>query len=391
MRFRLFALFFVFTLSLGAAASNHPGVSQVGQLLATDVTTYDLFGASVAVSSSTIAVGSPDSNNLFGSIYVYEKPAAGWGTMTQTAKLAPLTGCGAGYPIAISSDGSTIVAGVGGCNLGGYPGYGWLEVFVRPASGWHDTQQPTAILSLSNTGQYNFMGLYLAISPDGKTIAGTGYFYYPQKSFVFLFDRPASGWTSMNPTATVATGNVNVSPVAISGNTVSLIDMIHGSLLVYERKSSGIQKVATLTSSDGAMLYYAVAMNSDTIVAAVLANPGAVEVFAKPSTGWTNATETARLTAPNLPGGVAFGWSLGLIEKVITVGGFSTSAAYVYVEPAGGWQTTSQPTTTLLSSDPYQKRFGAAVAISGSTIVVGDPAEGANDNNNGAAYVFQTQ
>jgi hypothetical protein len=123
----------------------------------------------------------------------------------------------------------------------------------------------------------------------------------------------------------------------------------------------------------------------------VLANPGAVEVFAKPATGWTNGTETARLTAPNLASGVAFGWSLGLLEKVITVGGFSTSAAYVYVEPAGGWQTTSQPTMTLLSSDPFQQRFGAAVAISGSTIVVGDPAEGANSNNNGAAYVFQTQ
>jgi hypothetical protein len=71
------------------------------------------------------------------------------------------------------------------------------------------------------------------------------------------------------------------------------------------------------------------------------------------------------------------------------VGSQYNSAAYLYLEPAGGWQTTSHPNTTILSTDPYQEQFGYSVAMMGKTIAIGDPGEDAV--NGGAAYVLQMQ
>jgi len=70
-------------------------VDQVAKLTASDAAANDWFGASVSISGDTIVVGArqdddacsgdPDSDS--GSVYVFEKPAGGWATMTETDKL----------------------------------------------------------------------------------------------------------------------------------------------------------------------------------------------------------------------------------------------------------------------------------------------------------------
>jgi len=114
--------------------------------------------------------------------------------------------------------------------------------------------------------------------------------------------------------------------------------------------------------------------------------PTKVYIFSKPASGWTNATETAQLSGGGSPG---VGWGLAKNGNTLLAG--SQGAAYVFFKPASGWTRTSQPNATILSTDPYQLNFGAAVAMQGQTIVIGDPFEGQNYNENGAAYIFQTQ
>lgn len=82
---------------------------------------------------------------------------------------------------------------------------------------------------------------------------------------------------------------------------------------------------------------------------------------------------------------------MALSSSALLVGGGATRAAYIFLKPRSGWQTTSTPNNTLLSNDPNQQDFGDAVAMLGSILVIGDTGEGADGNQNGAAYIYELQ
>jgi hypothetical protein len=142
-----------------------------------------------------------------------------------------------------------------------------------------------------------------------------------------------------------------------------------------------------------------VALSSDgsTVAAGAIgvnSRQGAVYVFAKPSTGWANATQTAELTASNGAAGDFFGVSVALSSDGSTVaagalrGNSHQGAVYVFAKPSTGWASTSTYTAELTASAGITKiGLGDSVALSsdGSTVAAGDP--GVNSNQ-GAVYVF---
>ncbi len=165
-----------------------------------------------------------------------------------------------------------------------------------------------------------------------------------------------------------------------------------------------LDQTAKLTASDGAafdQLGSAVAISGDTMVvgapdATVGANArqGAAYVFVKPADGtWTDAVQTAKLTAPDGAASDFFGWSVAIDGRTIVVGAVikntspSQGAAYVFTEPNGGWVDSSQAAELTPSTGNGADEFGVTVAISGNTVVVGAP--GAGVSNRGAAYVFE--
>ena len=104
--------------------------------------------------------------------------------------------------------------------------------------------------------------------------------------------------------------------VAVSGNTVVVgapevnigSNIAAGAAYVFVKPSSGWAnetQVAKLTASDGVTsgdLGFSVAIQGDTIVAGapdncLPPNPGKVYVFVEPSSGWTDMTQTAELTS----------------------------------------------------------------------------------------------
>lgn len=393
-RFPLFTTTFL-ALSVFAMAST-PTVTQIGQLSGTDLQSASFFGKStISQDGRTIAVGAPQGDGTAGEIYVYEKPSGGWRTMTQTARLHPTSQCMVGSTLAISGDGGTIVSFAGGCSGGGFLGIGWLELFVRPASGWQDTSQPTAVLALNNSGSYNDLGLYLGISADGNTVVTTGLFYYPRKTFLFVFNKPAHGWTNMGPSSSIFLSNKATEPeaVALNGRTIAVTNQPDNTVRVFQRSAAGLQQVATLMASDGERFCCSLAMDGQNIIVNGYPSDnatGKVYLFAKPSSGWANATETAQFPAPDGIG-FLFGWTFSISGKNLLIGGLYSGAAYLYVRPSGGWQTTSQPNVTLVSSDPDQQNFGDSVAIVGGTLVVADENAGADNSRHGAAYVYNIQ
>jgi hypothetical protein len=206
-------------------------------------------------------------------------------------------------------------------------------------------------------------------------------------------------------------GNALGTTVAISGGTVVVGEdcleigsnpncsvQNQGIAYVYQKPSSGwsnMAQTAELTPSDGQTgdeFGLAVAVSGDTIV--VGSGTGKVYVFVKPLNGWTNMTETAQLTDGMT--GDCFGCAVAIDQQTIVVGAAvatingngSQGAAYVFVEPATGWATTSNYAAQLTASDgTFEDLFGISVGISGNTIVAGAPFY-QDRTGPGAAYVF---
>ena len=191
--------------------------------------------------------------------------------------------------------------------------------------------------------------------------------------------------------------------VAVSGNTIVMGGDCFwvggdpfcnyqrvGAVYVYTKPKSGwgdMQQTAELSPSDGFPgdgFGKSVAISGDTIV--VGAEPhgtqvlaGKAYVFVKPAGGWKNMTETAQLSDGS---GVddAFGSAVAIDKSTIVVSAYAAKVdshkgegtAFVFEEPATGWQTTSEPNQELFSPiDKKQVDFGWSISISGDTIVAG--------------------
>jgi hypothetical protein len=103
---------------------------------------------------------------------------------------------------------------------------------------------------------------------------------------------------------------------------------------------------------------------------------GAAYVFVEPSGGWENMTQTAKLTASDGVAYAFFGIATAFSGNTIVVGAqFSNDQgpgkAYVFVEPKGGWANRTQTAELTASNGVPYDYFGFAVAVSSNIVVVG--------------------
>ena len=175
-----------------------------------------------------------------------------------------------------------------------------------------------------------------------------------------------------------------------------------GAAYVFTRGAGGWTEAGKLTAEDrklDAGFGRAVAVHGDAIVVGAYqedhgmqSDAGAAYVFTRPATGWTDMTQTARLTAyedeGENPAGDEFGSSVAVHEDTIVVGapedGSAKGAAYIFTRPNNGWTSTS--TAAKLAGQTGGDRFGRSVAVYRDTVVVGAPEQG--DDAQGRAYVF---
>jgi len=148
---------------------------------------------------------------------------------------------------------------------------------------------------------------------------------------------------------------------------------------------------AVLTASDGAasdFLGTAVAMSVDTLVAGAPqegANTGKAEVFVEPPGGWTTMTQTAELKPSDGVPGMGFGYRLAISGDTIIVNTVDGPAVYVFVKPTSGWTDMTETAQLKL---PNGNLLGT-VAVSGNTVIASAPSETIGSNQyQGALYVF---
>ncbi len=421
----------------------------------------DQLGTSVAISGdgSTIVAGAPqatggpehESPNV-GAVYVFVTSGTGWANASETATLSAVNG-GAwdylGSSVAVSNDGSTIVAGAPHNNPS-HSGSGAAYVFVRPPTGWAERTSTAELTALS--GGPEWFGSSIAISGDGSTVAVGS----PQATIegregqgaAYVFVKPGGGWGSdtqpQHQTAKLTAsdgaasddlgGDNGGNAIAVSsdGSTVAAGAATAtasgcpgecvfgpGAVYVFLRPGpgwgSGTQpqhQAAKLTASDGHgedRFGDAVAISSDgsTIVAgawqAVVnsnSQQGSVYVFVKPGGGWTSQHETAKLTALDGHGQDKLGRSVAISSdgSTIVAGAYFATVAsnaaqgkiYVFARPAGGWTTGTAVGALTAADGAASDELGFAVAVSsdGSTLVGGARFASLAHADEGAAYVF---
>jgi hypothetical protein len=268
--------------------------------------------------------------------------------MTQTAKLTASDGAGGdtfGYATGISGD--TVVVGAHNDQVvGGDYERGSVYVFVKPPTGWVNMTQ-MAKLTSSDGGAYDLFGISISISGDTIVAAAQ------RKCAAYVFVKPPTGWANMTQTARLDSSSTIYDyfgySAAISGDTVAIGAPWDG-----------------------------VGSNSQ---------QGSVYAFVKPGGGWSNMTETAKLTASD--GGYKhyLGLSVAISgDRVAAIGG---NAAYVFDKPTGGWAGNLNENAKL--TNPSGLGCGGStpptkcIAVDADTIVA---TSFSADSNKGAGYVF---
>jgi hypothetical protein len=406
---------------IGSDGSAAPGPwKQLAKLTESNGKQSDWLGWSVAVSKdgNTAVIGAVGwcPQQGFdgcgqGAIFVFVKPASGWSDMTETALLTASDGQPGDYlgeSVAISDDGSTVVAGSPGWPANGHDN-GALYVFVKQTNGWVNERE-SAHLTSTDTDT----GLGQSVAIDGRTIVGGAEYFNGGQGAAYVFVEPTTGWANRTQTARLTPsdgkGGAMGDSVSISGDTLVAGAPITGvgsagdGAYVFVKPKNGWKnktETAKLTASGGTGLElgFSVSIISGTIAVGAPGRGGgngAVCVYVKSAQGWRNMTQTATLAVPPKYNSLGFSVSFNSDGKSVIAGdpgwqdGLGQGAAVLFVKPAAGWKTTSKFKTRLTAADGRaQDGLGYSVSANPLTIAAGAPGATIGSNpKEGAAYVF---
>ena len=322
----------------------------------------DGYGEAVAVQGETIVVGAPLAN----AAYVYQKPAGGWQNMTQTAILTASDNADHfGASVAVSDD--VIVVGAPYTTVDGEVEQGAAYVFVKPAGGWTDMTQTAKLtgLHLDNKG-IDLLGNTVSVSKN-TIVVGVPNVNQGGASLgwgeALVYAEPPSGWMDSTETAVLY---VNPADYPFLGLGFGISTAINGSTIVVGANGCCVDGQSGL---------------------------GAAFVYVEPTAGWaTTDAYNGELTGTEVQPGDFFAESVSVDGSTVLVGSpqtysFSVGAAYVYVEPSGGWTSMTQ-TAELYPLFTIEGNFGQSVSISGNNVLIGAPLTTVSHSDQGAGYLF---
>jgi hypothetical protein len=292
--------------------------------------------------------------------------------------------------------------------------HGWSAVDPSlPARGF---ASQLAELGVANT-YFIYLGTSVAIG--GNTVAVGTPFAGNSTNTAFVYVKPRSGWDNMSQTALLVPsdggdefqnfgGSIAMSSdgstviVGASQYDESLGTSIGpGKVYVFLRPPGGwsgqIEESAQLTASDGVTgdaLGASVCIDGNTIIAGApgtppYSQPGSAYVFVEPAGGWKTSTQTAKLTTS--PGASRVGTSVSISGSAAAVGSpyYDDGSVDVFVEPPGGWVDMTQTAELTSAGEISGGLMGSSVTIDGSIVAAGGPSANVGSNQyEGAVYIF---
>ena len=291
--------------------------------------------------------------------YVFIKPKGGWKDMTETAKLTASDGQADDYfACSVSVSGNTVVVGANQYGFNQATGPGKTYVYVRPARGWKSATE-NARLTASDGVLDDLNGNSVSIS--GNTVV-SGSPNHAARGAVYVFVKPARGWKTMTQTAELGVAKKNDSggfgnAVSISGNTVvsgawavKFNQNAVGAAYVFVEPARGwknMTQTAKLTIPHFPFTFdfgYSVDLKGNLLAIGAPAWPygtgvGSAYLFVKPVRGWKT---TSKFAAQLLPSDSAlddrFGFSVAVDGGTIVAG--ATAAGGSHASPGAAYVFT---------------------------------------------------
>jgi hypothetical protein len=371
------------------------------KLSASDANADDRFGVSVAIDGNIAVVGAyqNDSNGPdSGAVYVYELSGSQWVQQQKLTASDASTGDQFGRSVAVY--GNTIV-------VGSYlddNSIGSAYVFACASGIWSQQQKLTA----SDANTADKFGGSVSISNDTIVVGAYGDDKYTGSAYVFARNGPAWSQQQKLTASDAATGDYFGCSVAVDDNTIIIgaCNRDHsgcqdaGSAYVYERQGTTWTQQDILHASDGseaARFGYSVALDGNWAVIGAyecgidgVPHAGAAYVFIKNDANWIEQQKLFDADDPN--SGEDFGWSVAIEKDTIlagcpngSVGGNKSGAVFEFVRSGKTWLQQD-----LLTAPDANKNdgFGSSVALSAGRLIVGSLYDDDAGLNSGSAYIF---
>lgn len=347
------------TVVIGAPDESASGYSQAGHAYAFNVTTHALiqtftspdaqdegwFGSSVALSGSTVVVGAYDesASGYSGAGHTYTFNAM-TGKLIQTfTSPNPQSGGGFGYSVALS--GTTLLVGAPDETASGYSDAGHAYTFnATTGSLIHSFTSPKAQAEGGFGSSLALTDSSLVVGASGESVSG---YSYAGHAYSFNTKTDAVIHTFTSPQAQYF-GQFG-SSVALSGNTVVI-----GAPTENASGYSFAGHAYSFNVKTGKLIY--------------------------------------TFTSPNAQSEGYFGWSIALNSMTIVVGALSeTASGFQQAGHAYSFNAKTGKLIEIFTSPKAQELgfFGASVALSSTTLVVGAPGETAlGYEHAGHVYIF---
>jgi uncharacterized repeat protein (TIGR01451 family) len=359
---------------------------------------FDDFGASVAIEGDVLVIGAPGDDlpqgRAAGAAYVFIRRGAAWTLQQKLVGSDASENDGFGATVALSGD--TLAVGAPEMS---YP-EGAVYLFVRAGGAWQEQQK----LVPQVRNEFSFFGSALSLHGDSLIVgapreaeAGAD-----EAGSAYVFARSGSLWSltqrlvSPNPSdyAVAGTG------VAIEGDTAFVgvpRGPTGGKTVAFQRQAevwTPVQEISASDATPGDWFGASLSLSGDTVLAGApqteSSGYGAAYVFVRAGGPWY---EQQKL----LPAGPAAAWPE--FGKTVAVSGgaalvaprsdaFGTSGGSVLFFERANATWTQRQRITAFDGTQYN-RFGAAIAVSGATFAVGAPrATTPAGLQSGAVYVL---
>ena len=297
------------------------------------------------------------------------------------------------FGVAVALHGTTAMVGAQQATIGANEDQGAIYVFDQSGGAWTQSQKLTS----DDGAAFDTFGDAVAFQGDTAIVGAYAATVndLPYQGAAYVFTRSNGSWSQAQKLTSDDGTDFNYFgySVALDGTTAFIGADLLGAVYVFQQSGGSWTQSQKLTGSDegvGDIFGYSVAIQGSTAFIGAYGNngyQGAVYVFTESGGTWT---ETQKLTADDGLPNTYFGYAIAVSGSTLIVGAWGTNpngddtrgAAYVFTESNGTWSQAQE----LVADDgaPFDK-FGHSVAIDGTHAVIG--ADGVA-NAQGAVYVF---
>ena len=373
----------------------------------------DRFGDSVGIAGNRAVVGAPlqeslDNQNTSitngGWGHTFSRGSGGWSYDEFLAVSNPQVEGRLGSSVAVA--GSTAIVGAPSYHQNNNTDPGEITIASKSSqtNSWDTEFTATGQLGNDLFGTSVALDTGVAVVGAPGALVGTD----ALAGKVYLYTKSSGVWglaAVWYAGSNAGASHIFGTSVAVDGSTVVVgspgEDTSKGAAYVFTKNNNVWSLAARLTAYDGANLDSfgkSVAIHDDTIVVGAWGDDdgagqtGSAYVFTKPQAGWSDMTQTAKLTASDAAQDDHFGWSVAVNGDNVVVGaygndddGTDSGSVYLFTKPSGSWVDATETVKLTAPDGAVDDNFGDSVAAGGGRVIVGAPGD---ESETGAAYVF---